>query len=289
LRRDGTEFPAEVAVVRIRSEGSPVFTGYIRDLTERHRAAEAEALRRAKEAAEEANAELEAFSYSVAHDLRAPLRAINGFSSALLEESGDALGGEARRQLNRIISGADRMAQLIDALLALSRLTRTEVLRESVDLTALARSVLDQYRASDPDRMVDVLVADGLVDRGDPQLLRAALENLLGNAWKFTAKRSDARIEVGCESVDGVSAYFVRDNGAGFDMTHVGNLFAPFRRLHSAEDFDGTGIGLATVQRIIRRHGGRIWAEGAENEGATFRFTLSSAAKSGEPSWTFAE
>ena len=281
MRRDGTEFPVEVAVVRIRSEGSPVFTGYIRDITERRQLAEVEILRRAKEAAEEANAELEAFSYSVAHDLRAPLRAINGFSSALREDWADKFDASAMENLTLIMAGAERMAQLIDALLALARLTRTEPRRETVDLTELARNVMAQLRAVEPTRSVDFVAANGLVVEGDPQLLRALLENLLGNAWKFTSKRPQARIELGREEPDGITDYYVRDNGAGFDMAHVGKLFAPFRRLHSTADFDGSGIGLATVQRIVRRHGGRIWAEGAENQGATFRFTLPLGTPSG--------
>ena len=280
-RKDGSEFPAEVAVVRIRSEGPTVFTGYIRDVTERRQAAEAEMLRRAKEAAEEANAELEAFSYSVAHDLRAPLRGINGFSSALLEDWGDRFDAEAKEHLGRIISGAERMAQLIDALLALARLTRTEPRRETVDLTQLAQKVIDQLRATDSSRKATFAVASGLATEGDPQLLQALFENLLGNAWKFTSKRSEGRIEFGREEVDGAPSYYVRDNGVGFDMNHVTKLFAPFRRLHSNEDYEGTGIGLATVQRIVRRHGGRVWAEGVENQGATFRFTLSTAQPGG--------
>lgn len=276
LRRDGTEFPAEVAVVRIHSEGKPVFTGYIRDITYRRQAAEAEALRRAKEAAEEANGELEAFSYSVAHDLRAPLRAINGFSSALREDWGPSLDAAAQKDLNRIIAAADRMAELIDALLALARLTRTEPRRETADLSLIARKVVAQLQAAEPTRVVEWDIADDLVEQGDPQLVQSLLENLLGNAWKFTSKVSSARIEVGRVLGEGVMAYYVKDNGAGFDMKLAEKLYAPFRRLHTAHEFEGTGIGLATVQRIVRRHGGKVWAEAVENEGATFYFTLSS-------------
>ena len=290
LRRDGSQFPAEVAVVQIQSEGTPVFMGYIRDITERRQAAEAAMLRKAKEGAEEANAELEAFSYSVAHDLRAPLRAINGFSTALREDWGDKFDAEAKDSLTRIISGAERMAELIDALLALARLTRTELVREAVNLTEVAQAVIEQLRAAEPNREVEFLAAPGLVTTGDPQLLRALLENLLGNAWKFTSKVNRAQIELGGEEAGGVLNYYIRDNGAGFDMTHVGKLFAPFRRLHSGADYEGTGIGLATVQRIVRRHGGRVWAEGAENQGATFRFTLSVGSQpEGARSWIPAE
>jgi PAS domain S-box-containing protein len=276
-RRDGSQFPAEVVVVRIMSEGAPLFVGYIRDITERRQAAEAEVLRAAKEAAEEANAELEAFSYSVAHDLRTPLRAISGFSSALREDWGDRFDEEAKENLASIVAGAHRMGQLIDALLGLARLTRTEPRRAAVDMTQLARATIEQLRATDPSRAVDFVVTDGLVAQGDAQLLRILLENLLGNAWKFTSKKRDARIEFGREEPGSVTDYFVRDNGAGFDMTHVSKLFAPFRRLHSGDEYEGTGIGLATVQRIVRRHGGRVWAEGAEDRGATFRFTLAAS------------
>ena len=287
LRKDGSEFPAEVAVVRIGTQGPPAFTGYVRDITERRQAAQAEGLRRAKEAAEEANAELEAFSYSVAHDLRAPLRGINGFASALLEDCGDKLDSQAREHLGRIVSGAERMARLIDALLSLARLTRTEARRETVDLTSLAGEVIEQLRATGPDRTVDFVVSDGLLVEGDPQLLRALLDNVLGNAWKFTSRRSHARIEFGREQVDGGAAYFVRDDGVGFDMAHVSKLFAPFRRLHSAEEYEGTGLGLATVQRIVRRHGGRVWAESVESQGATLHFTLEPASpQSGEQTWS---
>lgn len=282
LKSSGVEFPAEVAVVRIRSEGPPVFTGYIRDITERRQAAEAGLLRRAKEAAEEANAELEAFSYSVAHDLRGPLRAINGFGSALVEDLGEELDPKATDYLNRITSGATRMGELIDALLSLARLSRTEPRREAVDLTRLAHKVIERLRANDPNRTLDFVAMDGVVAQGDPQLLDALLENLLGNAWKFTSKRSDARIEFGHEVESDIPTYYIRDNGAGFETTQVGVLFAPFRRLHSNEEFEGTGVGLATVQRIVRRHGGRVWAEGATNQGATVRFTLSGGSRSGD-------
>jgi PAS domain S-box-containing protein len=272
-RRDGSEFPAEIAVVRIQTDGPALFTGYIRDITERNLAAEAKILRREKDAAEEANAELDSFSYSVAHDLRAPLRAINGFATALTEEYGGRLDEQARHYLSRITVGADRMAELIDALLSLARLTRADARKEPVELTALARNIVEQLRALDPKRDVEVLLPAPLVVKGDQALLHQLLQNLLGNAWKFTAKTPGPRIELGRDG----ATYFVRDNGAGFDMAHVGKLFAPFRRLHAPADFEGTGIGLATVQRIVRRHGGRVWAEARENAGATFYFTLGAA------------
>ena len=285
LRKDGSEFPAEVAVVRIQSQGAPMFTGYVRDITDRRQAAEAEMLRREKEAAEEANAELQAFSYSVAHDLRAPLRAINGFSSVLAAEYADRLDDQAKDYLRQIASGAERMAELIDALLSLARLVRIEPRREAVDLTRVAHEVMGQLHDRDPRRELDFVAQEGLVVRGDPQLLRVVLDNLLGNAWKFTSKRAQTRIAFGREDVAGERAYFVRDNGAGFDQTFVEKIFAPFERLHSETEFEGTGIGLATVQRIVRRHGGRVWAEGVENHGATFRFTLAEGKRAEGRSW----
>jgi signal transduction histidine kinase len=233
-----------------------------------------EQLRHAKETAEAAIRELEAFSYSVAHDLRAPLRAINGFSAALVEDLGPKLEPEARDYLQSIEAGASRMGQLIDALLSLSRVSRTELTREDTNLSELASSVAQQLRATDPRRAVEFVVQPDLRATGDQRLLRALLDNLLGNAWKFTSRVDRARIEFGKASVAGISTYFVRDNGAGFDMAYGEKLFAPFQRLHSASDFPGNGIGLATVQRIVGRHGGKIWAEGAVNGGATFHFTL---------------
>jgi signal transduction histidine kinase len=222
------------------------------------------------------NRELEAFSYSVAHDLRAPLRGINGFSHALLEDCGDKLDAEGKDYLARIATAAERMGQLIDALLALSRLSRTKLRREEVNLTRVAHNVFEQLKATHPDRVVDFDHGDDVVVDGDPALLRALLENLLGNAWKFTGARPSAHIAFGVErdAKEHEVVYFVRDDGAGFDMAYAEKLFAPFQRLHSAAEFAGTGIGLATVQRIVHRHGGRIWAEGAVGRGATFHFTL---------------
>ena len=223
------------------------------------------------------NRELEAFSYSVAHDLRAPLRGINGFSGALIEDYGDKLDAEAQAYLARIRAGTERMAQLIDALLALSRITRVELHRQPVNLSRVAETIVNQLRAGQPDRVVDFVTEDEVVAPGDAPLLRALLENLLGNAWKFTAKVPSARITFGAEQAEGDRVYFVRDNGAGFDMAYAEKLFAPFQRLHAEADFAGTGVGLATVQRIVHRHGGRIWAESAVGKGATFHFTLPSS------------
>jgi signal transduction histidine kinase len=224
--------------------------------------------------AEAANAELEAFSYAVAHDLRTPLRSLSGYSTVMLEDYGGKLGPLAKQHLSHIVTSAQRMSDTIDALLSLSRLTRTEPQLQPVDLSELGRAVIGQLRASEPTRVVDFVVTDGLLVHGDPQLLRLVLENLLGNAWKFTGKRPTARVELGRQDVNGTLTYYVRDNGAGFDMASVDKLFAPFARLHRHADFAGTGLGLATVHRIVRRHGGRIWAEAVETQGATFRFTL---------------
>jgi signal transduction histidine kinase/DNA-binding response OmpR family regulator len=220
------------------------------------------------------NRELEAFNASVSHDLHAPLRTIDGFSEALLEEYDDRLDGQGKDYLQRVRAAAKRMAQLIDDLLSLSRVTRSEMEREIVDLSALACTAAAELRRTEPNRQVTFRIAAGLVAQGDGRLLRVALENLLGNAWKFTSKQSRTRIEFGVAQCRGELAYFIRDNGAGFNMAYADRLFGPFQRLHSTADFAGTGIGLATVQRIIHRHGGRIWAEGVVGQGATFYFTL---------------
>ena len=220
------------------------------------------------------NRELEAFSYSVAHDLRAPLRSIDGFSQALLEDCADQLDDIGKQHLRYVRESAQDMGVLIDGLLSLSRVTRTELRHEPVDLARVARAVLTQLRKFAPDRAVSTLVADELEVEGDPALLRQVLENLIGNAWKFTSGHGAATIEFGILEGSVPTTYFVRDNGAGFDMAYVGKLFGVFQRLHSTQEFEGTGIGLATVQRIIARHGGRIWAEGAVGRGATFYFTL---------------
>ena len=221
------------------------------------------------------NRELESFSYSVAHDLRAPLRSIDGFSQVLVEDYGETLDAQGHDYLMRIRGATQRMAALIDALLGLAQVTRAELVREPVNLTAMAHRLATEFQRSEPARRVAFVIADGLTTCGDPRLLRAALENLLGNAWKFSAKQPQARIEVGrLPQPDGTLAFFVRDNGAGFDMAYADKLFGPFQRLHRLVEFDGTGIGLATVQRIVHRHGGRIWAKGAVGQGATFYFTL---------------
>ncbi|HEY0190494.1 MAG TPA: ATP-binding protein [Kofleriaceae bacterium] len=235
-------------------------------------------LQAAKLAAEDANRELESFSYSVAHDLRTPLRAIDGFSQALVEDYGDRLDVEGRRYLTRVREAAQRMAELIDDLLTLSRVTRSELRRDRVDLSALAHTLLAAFQRVEPARQVEISIEPDIVAEADPQLVAIALDNLLGNAWKFTSKLERARIEVGLTQAHGVPAYFVRDNGAGFDMTYRDKLFGVFQRLHPESEFPGTGIGLATVARIAQRHRGRAWAVGVPGEGATFFFTLTGPA-----------
>ncbi len=229
-------------------------------------------------ALEASNKELEAFSYSVSHDLRAPLRAIDGFSKALLEDCGQELDEVGTKYLDRVRNATRQMGELIDDLLNLSRLSRAELRRERFDLGAVAKEVAGELQRAQPERRgIEFVIADGMTVEADAQLLRIVLDNLLRNACKFTAKHPQARIELGQKQEGGRRIFFVRDDGAGFDMAHANLLFAPFQRLHRQSDFEGTGVGLATVQRIIHRHGGQIWAEGAVERGATFFFTLSEA------------
>ena len=225
-----------------------------------------------------ANKELEAFSYSVSHDLRAPLRAIDGFSRVLLDDHAAALNSAGRDSLDRVRRAAQRMGMLIDDLLKLARVTRLEPSRETVNLSALAHEVADGLRQATTERQVEFSLKPDMVASGDPRLLRILFENLLGNAWKFTARRERPQVEFGATTQRGITTYYIRDNGAGFDMAYANKLFAPFQRLHTAEEFPGTGIGLATVHRIVRKHGGRIWTESAPDQGATFYFTLAGGA-----------
>ena len=226
---------------------------------------------------EHKNRELESFSYAVSHDLRAPLRRIDSFSRAILESQGRRLDDEGRKFLSRVREASQQMAQLIDDVLYLSRVTRTDLRDQDVDLSEVAELVVSRLQEGQPNRRMEVKIRPGVVVTGDGQLLKIAMENLLQNAWKFTGKQAEPRVEFGVTQTSGEPTYFIRDNGAGFEMTYAARLFGPFQRLHSQQDFPGSGIGLATVQRIIHRHGGKVWAEGLVGQGATFYFTLSRA------------
>jgi len=274
VRKDGREIDVSITSSPVR-DGAGKLVGaskVVRDITERRQAERA--LARARDAAEIANRELEAFSYSVAHDLRAPLRGMNGFAQVLLDTYKDKLDAEGRDWLEEIVLNAKKMAGLIDALLSLARVTRSELKPERVDLSRIVRDAADRLLAAETERKVELDVQEHLHADMDARLARALVDNLVENAWKFTGKVPCGHIEFGARDEDGVRTFFVRDNGAGFDMTFANNLFAPFQRLHTATEFPGTGIGLATVRRILQRHGGQVWAEGKVNEGATFYFTV---------------
>jgi PAS domain S-box-containing protein len=275
LKKDGTEFPIEISLSPLETEDGVLVSSAIRDISER---------RAIESALKAANHELEAFSYSVAHDLRAPLRGMNGFAQLLLDKYHDRLDAEGKDWLVEILSNARRMGALIDALLSLSRVARIELRRERLDLSAIARASAAQLAASDVAHgAIEVTVADGLYAAADPHLARTVLDNLLSNARKFASRVPHARIEVGATETEDSRAFFVRDNGAGFDMEFADKLFVPFQRLHTVTEFPGTGIGLATVQRIVHRHGGRIWAEGRIGQGATFYFTFHGSSPGAEP------
>jgi PAS domain S-box-containing protein len=272
--KDGPDIEVSLTLSPVRdAAGHAVSISEVaRDITDQRRSSEA--LARAKDAAEASSRELEAFSYSVAHDLRAPLRAMNGFAQLLVDSYEADLDAEGKDWLQEIIVNAKRMGALIDALLSLSRVTRTPMTRESVDLSALVRATGAQLSAAEPHRTVELVVEDHLQASLDSNLARALVENLVGNAWKFTSGVRRPRIEFGAGTRDGIRTFFVQDNGAGFDMAFGNKLFSPFQRLHTTAEFPGTGIGLATVQRIVHRHGGRVWAQGAVGAGATVYFTI---------------
>lgn len=268
LRADGTEFPITVNLGFSEMRGEKLNIATIHDLTE---------LRQTQRHVDELNAlnqELEAFSYAVSHDLRAPLRSIDGFSQILQEEHGAQLDEEGRDCTTRIRKAAQRMGLLIDDMLNLSRIARNKLARSDVNLSAIAQDLATALQTNAPERETEFAIHPGVTGFCDPGMLRIALDNLLGNAWKFTSTRSPAHIEFGQARVNGSNAYFVRDDGVGFDMAYAGKLFGAFQRLHEAREYPGTGIGLATVQRIIHKHGGKIWAEAEPEKGATFYFTL---------------
>lgn len=282
VRRDGTQYWANVIVTPIFDSSGRIsgFAKIIQDLTLRKQN-EDQLKKIADEVLAQArtlkiiNAELESFSYSVSHDLRAPLRSIVGFSNAILEDFSGQIEPGVREYLERIFRAAQKMGQLIDGLLSLSRLSRQTFSMVKVDLSQMAQEILDELKINNPERNVNFAIEPGIQAEGDRNLLLAVMGNLLGNAWKFTGKRADARIEFGKKAKNGRQVFFVRDNGAGFDMRYVDKLFGAFQRLHGMNEFEGTGIGLATVQRIIQRHGGEIWVESATpGEGAEFQFTI---------------
>ena len=289
LRKDGGVVWVEASRAVVRDpDGNPLlFVGAVRDISgQRQAEAEVQTLNADLEARVErrttdlaqANKDLEAFGYSVSHDLRAPLRALSGYAEALLEEYGDGLGETGRGYAERIQAASERMATLIDDLLQLAQVSRSQMHLRPVDLSAEVTAVVGEFESTDPSRRIRISIQDGVQATADRGLIRTVLQNLVENAWKFTARREDAIIEFGTMAADEAEiCCFVRDNGAGFDPAHAAKLFQPFQRLHADTDFAGTGIGLASVQRIIERHGGRIWAQGAVDAGATFYFTLDAA------------
>jgi light-regulated signal transduction histidine kinase (bacteriophytochrome) len=287
IHKDGHEFPIDICMKPLETEQGILVTSALRDISQRKQTEQKvtrlnEQLEQRAAELEAANKELEAFSYSVSHDLRSPLHSIDGFSQVLLEDYANRLDAEGQEHLKHVRSSCQQMEEIIDALLALSKMMRTEMFRQRVDLSVLACQVADELKARAPDRAVDFVIANDLTADADPQLLRVVLENLLNNAWKFTSKQPRARIEVGSLlQSNGEQVFYVRDDGAGFDMENAPKLFTPFKRLHKASDFQGTGIGLATVQRVVSRHGGKIWASAAVDHGATFCFTLAAANKDG--------
>jgi light-regulated signal transduction histidine kinase (bacteriophytochrome) len=285
IRKDGSRFPAMVSVTALRDAQNGII-GYLligTDNTARRKAEEAvrqlyaeleqRVIQRTAEL-EAANKELEAFSYSVSHDLRTPLRAVDGYSQAVLEDYGPQLPEEGRRYLQTIREGAQRMGALIDDLLTFARLNRQELNKQTIDTGSLVHGALDELGSPWPDRQVEILVGNLPASSGDPALLKQVWLNLFSNALKYTRKRKKSVVTIGCMKTNGADTFFVRDNGTGFDMRYADKLFGVFQRLHRAEDYEGTGVGLAIVQRIVHRHGGRVWADAAIDCGATFYFTL---------------
>jgi len=288
-RKNGETFPVEVRLRRLghmqdgKEKASLKVLAVVTDISRRkaaenelrqHHHSLQELVAQRTHALESSNRELESYSYSIAHDLRAPLRSVTSFSQILKTDAGDKLSEHDMDCLNRIIAAGKSMAVLIDDILELSRISRAELVPKSVDIGVIARSILDKLTSSHPQRTVRYQLAENLNAQGDPKLVEVALDNLIGNAWKYTGNKADARIEIGSETIQGEQVFFVKDNGAGFDMEFTANLYKPFHRLHRQDEFEGTGIGLATVQRIVQRHGGRLWAQAKPGQGATFYFTL---------------
>ena len=271
-RKEGTEFALELSLASWKARGDTFFTGILRDITERKRAEQE--IQQHSIALEAANKELDAFSYSIAHDLRAPLRAIDGFSRILLEEHAPTLPTEAQHYLNVVRRNSQRMGLLIDDLLAFSHLSRQPLNRQLVRPADLVRQCVDELRSEQQGRRVEIAIGDLPACQADPALLKQVWMNLMSNALKYTRKQEVAAIEVGSREQAGACVYFVKDNGVGFDMQYADKLFGVFQHLHRPEDYEGTGVGLAIVQRIIHRHGGRVWAEAAVNQGAAFYFTF---------------
>ncbi len=281
-RHQGTRYPHTKKLPILNSDGKPTYLlGISGDITQRKHAEEEirelnTTLEKNVRELERANKELESFSYSVSHDLRAPLRGMNGYAHILLEDYHQLFDSERREYLKKIDAATKKMALLIDGLLNLCHLTRQEIRRIAVDLSGMARLITEGLKEREPHRSVTFVIQDGLIVKADPALLQAALQNLLHNAWKFSSRTDNPRIEVGrlCAEEISKASYFVRDNGAGFDMAYQNKLFGAFQRLHTDKEFEGAGIGLATVQRIIHRHGGRLWAEAEVKKGTAFYFTL---------------
>ncbi|MES2643683.1 MAG: PAS domain S-box protein [Myxococcota bacterium] len=281
LRADGTEFPLEIRVFGVPDDQGTLMGGFLRDMTGApvHLETDLEALIEARTRdVRAAMLEMEAFSYTVSHDLRAPIRAIDAFAQLLSDECGDQLGERGERYLQRIRAAARRLSILVNDFILLARVASTELSRVPVDLSALSHVIVDELRQASPDRRVTFHIDERLEARGDPGLLRILLENLIGNAWKFTSHHPTATITLGAAEVGGEVVYTLQDDGAGFDPSYADRLFRPFSRLHGSGEFDGTGIGLAIARKIVERHGGRIWAEGAVEGGASFQFTLGAAA-----------
>jgi PAS domain S-box-containing protein len=284
--KNGKDIPVEISLSPFESNEGILVAGVIRDITTRKQTEQE--LKKYRDQLEElvtirtadlqaSNKELESYSYSIAHDLRTPLRAITSFSQILTEDAKGRLNADDMDHLRRIASAGKRMSQLIDDILELSRITRSELRFKTVNLSAKSAEIISRLTQSQPDKAVQCEVEQNLIVKGDARLLEIALQNLIDNAWKYTRDRAPAKIKLGMfKNTHDDPVYYIKDNGAGFDMAYYDKLFKPFHRLHSPQEFEGTGIGLATVQRIIQRHGGRIWAEAEINNGATFYFTLSS-------------